>query len=77
MLVNKIWQFGNHIELKDRIDQKKLLEEIKQFDNDWHQYNVFKPEIKRFGLDIINESENYTKLFDDHIFQRGPPEPLS
>ena len=29
------------------------------------------------SLDIINESENYTKLFDDHIFQRGPPEPLS
>ena len=56
MLVNKIWQFGNHIELKNRIDQKKLLEEIKQFDNDWHQYNVFKPEIQRFGLDIINES---------------------
>ena len=29
------------------------------------------------SLDIINESENYTKLFDDHIFQRGPPVPLS
>ena len=56
MLANQIWQFGNHIELRDRIDQKKLLEEIKPFENDWHQYNVFKPEIKRYGLDIINES---------------------
>ena len=43
MLANQIWQFGNHIELRDRIDQKKLLEEIKPFENDWHQYNVFKP----------------------------------
>jgi|TARA_B100000085_G_scaffold189925_1_gene173830 hypothetical protein len=56
MLANQIWQFGNHIQLRNSIDQKKLLEEIKPFENDWHQYNVFKPEIKRYGLDIINES---------------------
>jgi len=56
MLANQIWQFGNHIQLRNSINQKKLLEEIKPFKNDWHQYNVFKPEIKRYGLDIINES---------------------
>ena len=56
MLANQIWQFGNHIQLRNSINQKKLLEEIKPFENDWHQYNVFKPEIKRYGLDIINES---------------------
>ena len=56
MLANQIWQFGNHIQLRNSIDQKKLLEEIKPFENDWHQYNIFKPEIKRYGLDIINES---------------------
>ena len=25
-------------------------------------------------LNIINESDNYTKLFNDQIFLRGPPE---
>jgi len=29
------------------------------------------------SLDFINGSENYSKLFDNHIFQRGPPAPLS
>jgi hypothetical protein len=56
MLANHIWQFGNQIELTLRADAKQILEDIKQFDSDWHQYNVFKPNIKRFGLDIINES---------------------
>ena len=28
------------------------------------------------NLNIINESNNYTKLFNDQIFLRGPPEHL-
>ena len=60
MLANHIWQFGNQIELTLRADAKPILEDIKQFDSDWHQYNVFKPNIKRW-TDMLFEREAFKK----------------
>jgi aspartyl/asparaginyl beta-hydroxylase (cupin superfamily) len=51
-----IFQFGNQLKLNKHINVKRLLEDLKQFDDKWAQYNEFKPHIKRQGLCVINES---------------------
>ena len=50
-----IFQFGNQIHLKQGVNTGRLLNDLKQFDDKWYQYNEFKPEINRQGLCILNE----------------------
>ena len=50
------FQFGDQIMLNKKIDEYRLLEDLKQFDDKWFQYNEFKPYINRQGLCILNES---------------------
>jgi len=50
-----IFQFGNQILLNGSVKVSRLLEDLKQFDDDWYQYNEFKPYIPRQGLCILNE----------------------
>lgn len=52
---SNFFQFGDQTMLSTRVNTHRLLEDLKQFDNDWHQYNEFKPYIKRQGLCILNE----------------------
>lgn len=50
-----IFQFGNQIRINKTIRTSRLLEDLKQFDDKWYQYNEFKHWIPRQGLCILNE----------------------
>lgn len=50
-----IFQFGNQVHIDRTIDVDRLLDDLKQFDDKWFQYNEFKPYINRQGLCILNE----------------------
>ena len=52
---NSFFQFGDQTMLTTGVKVGRLLEDLKQFDDDWHQYNEFKPYINRQGLCILNE----------------------
>ncbi len=60
---NHFFQFGDHIRLTQSIDTARFAQDLEEFDNDWNQYNEFKPQIRREGLCILNE---------DGINKRGP-----
>lgn len=59
----QIFQFGDQIMLDTGVRTSRLLEDLEQFENDWHQYNEFKPYINRQGLCILNE---------DGVLKPGP-----
>ena len=50
-----IFQFGNQIRLSKTVNTTRLLNDLKQFDDKWYQYNEFKYWIPRQGLCILNE----------------------
>ena len=50
------FQFGDQILLNKDVNSKQLLNDLKQFDDKWFQYNEFKKYIKRDGLCVLNES---------------------
>ena len=49
-----IWQIK--FLLNKDVNSKQLLNDLKQFDDKWFQYNEFKKYIKRDGLCVLNES---------------------
>ena len=54
-MIDKIYQYGDQTQLKVKLNIKRLLEEITQFNDNWSQYNELKPWIQRQGLCILNE----------------------
>lgn len=52
-LFNTLVVYGDQFPLKIGLSSKRVLEELKQFDNDWVQYNPRKS-IERFALSITN-----------------------
>lgn len=51
-----IFQFGNQLPLTKGVKVSRLMDDLKQFDDKWAQYNDFKPEVNRQGLCVINDS---------------------
>jgi hypothetical protein len=54
-MIQSIYQFGDQIKLKKKIDVKKLKKELEPFENFWEQYNPNKSWIAREGLCVLNE----------------------
>ena len=50
-----IFQFGNNIRLNKHINTGDTMTQLRAFDDDWNQYNEFKPHIQRQGLCLLNE----------------------
>lgn len=59
----RIFQYGNQLLLNKSIKSSRLMNDLEQFENDWNQYNQFKPFIQRQGLCVINE---------DGVLKQGP-----
>jgi hypothetical protein len=52
----QIFQFGNVVQLRPNICVNTILSDLENFPEDWSQYNEFKPDNRRQGLCILNES---------------------
>lgn len=52
-LFNILTAYGDQIKLKFYREQKDILDKLRQFDNDWSQYNPRK-NINRWGLSVTN-----------------------
>lgn len=52
--IHEIIQFGDQYKLNRRIDTSKMLDQLKDFEYDWSQYNPRK-DINRHGLCVLNE----------------------
>ena len=53
-LYNKLTAYGDQYAFNIYVDPQKVLDSLKQFDNDWTQYNPRKLPNNRFGLSITN-----------------------
>jgi hypothetical protein len=51
--LSRLMTMGDWLQMKTKINTKKLIEEIKPFENDWKPYNLRNPN-NRFGLSITS-----------------------
>lgn len=54
-MINSLYQFGDQVKLRTKLNAKKMLEELEPFKEKWSQYNQSKPYIQREGLCVLNE----------------------
>lgn len=52
-LYNILTSYGDQFAFNIKVNTKKILSELTQFDNDWAQYNPRKP-VNRYGLSLTN-----------------------
>ena len=57
-MIQYIHQYGDQVALQSILNCDHLLQELSQFDDEWSQYNVLKPTIRRQGLCVLNERGN-------------------
>lgn len=55
-MIEHIYQFGDQIKLKRNLDCGSILKHLEDYQNEWSQYNTFKPLNNRQGLSVINEN---------------------
>ena len=55
LTIEKLMLLGDQTALDIKINEGKLLQQLKPFDDQWSKYNNHKPGIPRDGLCIINE----------------------